>query len=160
MNFFWLLRGLGVNTSLLINTSLNGTVLNCVGPDCAPQNCVELRRADWCTGDGLGLSWRWAFWYCGIYNALHNHLALINDSIFADSWWRSSSSIFFTFYEVLMVTRCQLKLLVTWRIESSQKTVMKGIKRIDSLNPKQAIVFNPTMTPNSLALAQQQNVIL
>lgn len=127
MNFFWLLRGLGVNTSLLINTSLNGTVLNCVGPDCAPQNCAELKRADWYTGmhwvcAGTGFFF---FRYCGIYNALHNHLELINDSMFADLRWRSSSSIVFTFYKVLMVTRCQLRLLVTRRIESFLKTVMK-----------------------------------
>lgn len=77
--------------------------------------------------DALGWSWHCIFWYCGIYNAPHINLELIKDSIFADLCWLSNSSIFFTFYKVLMVTRCQLKLLITRRIESPH--VMRGKSR-------------------------------
>lgn len=98
------------------------------------RNCAELCWTGLCTAklcwaekswliywDALGLCWHWVFLYCGIYNALHNHLELITDSIFADLWWRSSCSIFFTFYKVLMVTRYQLRSLVTRGIESFHK---------------------------------------
>lgn len=132
MNFFWL-QGLGVNTSLLINTSLNGTALNHFGLDCVPQSCTELKIADWCTG----MHWVWAgnaflvFWNMWCTSHLFG----------ADKWINICWLLAFPAHVSILKIKAS----------GHEDKIWGEIKIIGcGLNSKQSISFNPAMTSKFL----------